>query len=84
MKSKMEKGGFKVAASVTSYGVSDMTPGGRMRVSGWLVALANDLAKEPEAFAEKFVARYLYQPASKRKGVNTVAKKKGSKKGGCK
>lgn len=80
----MKDKGFKVAASLTVYGVSDMTPGGRKRVVDWLVALASDLLVEPEAFSKTFRARYCYKPSGKRKEVNPVAKKKGGKKGGCK
>lgn len=80
----MKDKGFKVAASLTIYDAPNMTSGGRMRIYGWLVALANDLAKEPEAFSKTFRARYYYKPGGKRKEVNPMAKKKGGKKGGCK
>lgn len=55
----------KVAASVTVYGVGDMTTRGRKAVCGWLRKLADELQNEPEAFAKTFRARYLY-PANNR------------------
>ena len=54
------KKGDKVAASVTVYGVGDMTTRGRKAVCGWLRKLADELQNEPEAFAKTFRARYLY------------------------
>ena len=59
------KKGDKVAASVTVYGVGDMTTRGRKAVCGWLRKLADELQNEPEAFAKTFRARYLY-PANNR------------------
>jgi hypothetical protein len=45
---------------VNVYRVADMTKKGRKAVCGWLRKLANDLEKEPDAFAKRFRARYLY------------------------
>lgn len=50
----------KVAASVTVYGVPDMTDKGRKDVCDWLRKLARDIQREPNALAKKFRARYLY------------------------
>jgi hypothetical protein len=50
----------KVAASLTVYRVADMTAKGRKAVCKWLRKIADDLEREPEGFATRFRARYLY------------------------
>lgn len=54
----------KVAASVTIYRVPEMTTKGRKNICDWLRKLADDIQREPEAYAKTFRARYHY-PAEK-------------------
>lgn len=50
----------KVAASVTIYRVPEMTMKGRKKICDRLRKLADDIQREPEAYAKTFRARYHY------------------------
>lgn len=52
----------KVAASLTVYGIPDMTAKGRTDIAVWLQHLAADFRREPESFSKTFRARYMYEP----------------------
>jgi len=56
----MKKIKEKVAASLTVYGIADMTPKGRRAICAWLCNLAADIQAEPKAFNKTFRARYMY------------------------
>lgn len=58
----MKRKGYKVAASVTVYRISDMTKKGRREICAWLYKLADDIQAEPDSFAKTFRARYHYSP----------------------
>lgn len=64
----MKDGKQMVTATVKVRGISDMTTARRKRVCDWLRKLADDIQREPEAFARTFVARYM-NPAATRHGT---------------
>lgn len=57
-----EKHAVVLVASATVHGIPSMTASARRDLCNWLRKLARDIQREPEAYAEKFRARFYLVP----------------------